>query len=157
MTYYLERYGPIAAAAICASLIVYFRQELGAASTSGRVNFDDLYSAVFDWSAIQTGFLFGIFGYVGGKSTGFIAEIRETPAMEQFFRYTKAAMALGFVITFYSVPLIVTGFKMHDSLFVFIVFCVWCFLSVWGFFAFARVAYLFGLMVRPKDQQRIPA
>ncbi len=153
MIYYVEKYGPLAASVISVALLVYFRSDLNAAATSGTVDFGDLYSAVFDWSAIQTGFLFGIFGYVGGKTSGFIAELRDTREMAMFIGYTKAAMWLGFVITFCSIPLVVTGHKIQGSTLAYTLFCGWCFFSVWGFFAFARVAYLFGLLIRPKDRE----
>lgn len=157
MSYVIEKYGPILAAAMSVAALFYFREKLTAASLNSDIDFSNLYSAVFDWSAIQTGFLFGIFGYVGGKTTGFIAEIRNTDEMASFVRYMKVAIALGFTLTFFSVPLIVASFKMHGSTLALVIFCIWAFLSVWGFFAFARVAYLFGLLIRPRDQQRIPA
>lgn len=154
---FLERYGPVIGALVVAVSLVIFRSRLSDAAALQTIDFGNLYSAVFDWSAIQTGFLFGIFGYVGGKTTGFIHEIRNTREMVLFIRYMRTAIALGFVLTFASIPLVVMSFKMHTSTFGFAVFCAWCFLSVWGFFAFARVAYLFGLLIRPRDQVRLPA
>ena len=77
--------------------------------------------------------------------------------MSLFIGYMKTAIALGFILTFASIPLVVMSFKMHSSALNFAIFCGWCFFSIWGFFAFVRVAYLFGLLVRPKDKTRIPA
>ena len=78
----VERFGPLAVAAAC-MLAVYlcapaviekFRAEGGWQASS-------LYGAVFNWSAIQIGFAFGVYGFVVGKNEGFIQEIRDLLAM----------------------------------------------------------------------------
>ncbi|GJL92148.1 hypothetical protein [Hyphococcus sp.] len=70
---------------------------------------DNLYSVVFDWSSIQTGFVFGIYGFVVRKSDGFISEIRPTVAITQFLSHTKKAIVIGFLFTFASIPLVVVA------------------------------------------------
>lgn len=157
MNYYVEKYGPVASAAVTVFTLWYFKGSLTIASSTNEVDFSTLYSSVFDWSAIQTGFIFGIFGFVGGKSTAFISKVQSTESMKLFLGYTKSAMFLGFLVTFISIPLIVSGFKMHLSTVTFVMFCAWCSISIWAFFAFARVAYIFGLLIRPKDNERLPA
>lgn len=150
----LERRGPFVLAALVAGLLFYFRVPIIAREEAREIDFSNLYSAVFDWSAIQTGFLFGIFGYVSGKATGFIKSVEDTSEMGLFVRYQKTAMALGFIVTFCCIPLMVTGFEVSSGKFSYYIFLTWAFVSVWAFFSFARVAYIFGILIRPKDQKK---
>ena len=150
--YYIERFGPIALSAVAAYLLYRYDDFLVASAREKSINFSGLYAAIFDWSAIQTGFLFGIFGFVAGKTTGFIAAVRNTPAMRLFIGYTRIAIFLGFVLTFYSIPMMVTSFDIgQGGKWFYFVFATWCVLAVWAFFAFLRVAYIFGLLLRPAD------
>ncbi|MDM9629768.1 hypothetical protein QTL95_28190 [Rhizobium sp. S152] len=154
---FLERYGPFVAAALTAVAIYYFRDDLVDAAAHKRIDFSSLYSAVFNWSSIQTGFVFGIFGYVAGKSGGFIEAIRNTAEMSAFLVYTKRAIYLGFALTFFCIFLTVMSFNIGDgAAWKFYVFLLFSFVSVWGFLAFLRVAYIFGDILRVKDRTRIP-
>lgn len=151
---HIEKHAPFFLAVVVAVLLIYKMEYVQQNSSYGTINFVNLYAAMFDWSAIQTGFLFAIFGYVAGKSDGFIEAVRHTTPMKAFLGYQRTAIALGFAITFISIPLMVISHKIHSSNFSYYVFCGWAFISVWGFFAFMRVAYLFGLLVRPKEPKR---
>ncbi|MFH2016573.1 MAG: hypothetical protein ABIK36_12250 [Pseudomonadota bacterium] len=154
--YYIERAGPFVAASACCVVLYYYRDALHAASAAKDIDFTGLYSAVFDWSAIQTGFLFGIFGYVAGKTDGFIQRVKNTTAMRLFIGYTRIAIFLGFIVTFISIPLMVSGFSLApEDKWRFPVFMGWTFMSVWAFFSFLRVAYVFGFLIRPSDQSRV--
>lgn len=152
----VERFGPFALAIMAIAGIYTYRPNLLQLAAKGEIDFSNLYSSVFDWSSIQTGFLFAIFGFVAGKTDGFIHEIKATPEMQSFLLYTKRALALGFMITFFSVPLIVTSFDIAKGpSWKFHLFSLWSFLSVWGFFAFLRVAYIFGALIKVKDVKRV--
>jgi len=152
-----ERFGPAAFAVLTLALLVYFMEDVVALSAKEQIDLGNLYSAVFDWSAIQTGFLFGIYGFVAGKSSGFIHEIRDTPEMKIFVGRTRRALFLGFTITLFSVPLLVASFAIEGGGWRYGVFVAWSAISVWAFFAFARVAYLFGLLIRVRDVERLHA
>ncbi|TPJ21655.1 hypothetical protein [Mesorhizobium sp. B2-7-2] len=154
--YLAERYGPSTLALVLAALVYYFRVPLSDGAQEEKIDFSGLYSSVFDWSSIQTGFLFGIYGYVAGKSDGFIAAVKNTPAMILFIGYTKVATYLGFFVTFFSIPLIVVDFSITPAAWWrYVIFIGWSFFSIWAFFAFLRVAYVFGHLIRPADQNRI--
>lgn len=154
---YVERYAPFLIAAAITFALYKYRGALAESAQSEDITIPILYTSVFDWAAIQTGFLFGIFGYVGGKSDGFIAEVKNTESMGYFLGYMRTAIWLGFVLTFASIPMMVT---QHDigsgDSWRFFIFLSWVFLSVWAFFAFLRVAYIFGLLLRPSAAKRIP-
>jgi hypothetical protein len=157
MSDFLERFGPIAAAACMVVALYVFRDHLTTAAVSKGFDLSNIYSSVFDWSSIQTGFVFGIFGFVAGKSGGFIEAIRETREMALFLTYTKRAIYLGFSLTFSSIAMSITSFNIDPSTpWKFHVFAAWSFLSLWGFLAFLRVAYIFGDILRVRDRNRIP-
>lgn len=155
MTGFLERYGPLICAAAMVALIYYFRSDLVAAASSKKIDISNIYSNVFNWSSIQTGFVFGIFGFVAGKSGGFIETIRQTPEMALFLQYTKRAIYLGFCLTFSSIALSITSFTISEDPWKFHVFAAWSFVSLWGFLAFLRVAYIFGGVLRVRDHTRV--
>ncbi len=88
----IEQFSPLVIAAGCAlaiyllapSVIAKFQADNGWQVSS-------LYGAVFNWSAIQTGFAFGVYGFVVGKNDGFVQEIRERLAMRRFLGYVRRA------------------------------------------------------------------
>ncbi|QKD02969.1 hypothetical protein EB235_16865 [Mesorhizobium loti R88b] len=126
-----------------------YRDEVVARQAAKTLDFAALYSAALNWSSIQTGFLFGIFGFVAGKNDGFIEAVKSTGEMRIFSRYMRLAMSLGFVVTIASIALMVINFAISDGSTVkYGIFCVWAFLTTWAFFSFARVAYVFGILVR---------
>lgn len=152
----IERLLPLLMAFAAVFLLLYYQEEIVAKVSNRVLDFSVLYAAVFDWSAIQTGFLFGIFGFIAGKNEGFIAEIRETPEMRLFAGYQKSAMFLGFLLTVVSIPLMVTKFSFDiEQEFRYWLFCSWCFLAVWAFCAFLRVAYIFGIIIRVRDNKKV--
>lgn len=156
MTDWIERYGPLFFGVASCALAYFFRADLVDLARRDEIDFSNLYSSVFDWSAIQTGFLFAIFGFVAGKTDGFIQQIKDTKEMRLFLAYTKRALLLGFAITFVSVPLTVTAFDVSKGPeWKFHLLAGWIFLTVWGFFSFLRVAYIFGDLLKVKDHKRV--
>lgn len=156
MSIYIEKYAPVCSGILVAAVLYYFRESIAAKSIDKSLSLSILFSSMFDWSAIQTGFLFGIFGFIAGKNDGFIKEIQETPQMQYFHRYQKTAIFLGFILTFSSIFLMVSNFSFASSdSWKFYIFCFWCALSMWAFFAFVRVAYIFGIIIRVRDRSRV--
>jgi hypothetical protein len=114
-----------------------------------KLSVGNLFSAVFGWASIQTGCVFAIYGFIAGKTDGFIIEIRNTRSMRRFNSFIMRAIVSGFVLTLTSMPLIAWKFTVTtDDKLLFAVFATWFALFVWAFFSFARVAYIFGLLVR---------
>jgi hypothetical protein len=157
MTAAIERFGPVCAASLMVAALYYFRGDLVLMAFNGQLDLKNVYASVFDWSSIQTGFVFGIFGFVAGKSGGFIEAIRDTKEMALFLTYTKRAIYLGFCLTFSSIVMSITSFDVSSGgPWKFHIFAVWSFVSLWGFLAFLRVAYIFGDILRVRDRVRIP-
>jgi hypothetical protein len=153
--YNLERFGPLAFGLLVFGLLLYFRADIQDLSSHRRINVSALYSAVFGWASIQTGFLFSVYGFIASKTDGFIAEIKGSRAMTLFKRYTMRAMLIGFGLTLLTIPLIVTGDQpLTDSRFY--VSAAWFSVFAWAFAAFLRVALNFGLIVSVPDRKVIP-
>lgn len=134
-------------------ILLYYRDIIIDSVTSGKIILNGLYAAVFDWSAIQTGFLFGVFGYITGKTDGFMVAIKNTKAMGNFKWNLKKAMLAGFVLTFTSMPMIVYPLKPNVFAVHYVIFCVWIGLFVWAFILFCLVAYNFGVILKVPDNE----
>lgn len=122
-----------------------------------REVYTNLYAAVFDWSAIQTGFLFAAFGYLAGGTSRFVKFLDQTSLVATIMGYVRRATVLGFVLTFISLPLLVFGPTITTSpKWLVVVISVWFGLFIWSLLAFLRVAYVFGLIAqragRPSDE-----
>lgn len=157
--YVMEKAGPVVVALISLAIIIILRRSITELATGDDsiVDLVNLYVSVFDWAAIQTGFLFGVYGYVMGKSDGFVAEIKHTKAMKQFTGYMLRATWVGFTLTLLSLPLIVLhkSVNLNDPIHYYMV-SAWASIFVWSFLSFIRVAYNFGVLVRVSDRKRIP-
>jgi hypothetical protein len=152
-----EKWYPFAIGGLSCLIVVYF---MGAITEKLRVdawNLSNLYGSVFNWAALQTGFLFSVYGFVVAKQGGFIDKIRKTTFMDHFVSYTKRAIIIGFVLTFSSIPLIVINFSFKNGgVGHFVVVDLWFGLFIWAFLSFVRVAYIFGIIARVRDNDEIP-
>jgi hypothetical protein len=150
----IERFAPLALAATSVALLYWFSAEVVAKfEPEDGWQAENLYAAVFNWSAIQTGFVFGVYGFVVGKSDGFIREVRETIAMRRFLGYAQRANIGGFLLTIWSLPLTVVNPPVSDENHaVFVSLLIWFGLFVWTFLAFLRIAYSFGHLSSVRDR-----
>lgn len=154
----LEGWLPFVAAVGTFIALFYWRVKIASYFGVGGWNLENLFAAVFDWASIQTGFLFGVYGFVVANSDGFIERVRGTMAMRRFTSYTFRATSLGFALTVASMPLIIISPKITDSSsYWFLVVILWFAAFIWAFLAFLRVAYIFGLIARVKRNEFIGA
>ena len=150
----VEQLGPLVLSAGCALALYLF-----APSIISKFKIEDgwqisnLYGAIVNWSAIQTGFAFGVYGFVVGKNDGFVKEIREKLAMQRFLGYVRRANIGGFVLTVTSLPLTIANPALSSpKSLLFLIVLAWFSLFVWTFLAFLRVAYGFGKLSSVRDQ-----
>lgn len=155
IAYIVERYGPIGSVVIWLAFAYFFREWFVDSISSGKIILSGLFSAVFGWAAIQTGFLFSVFGFVATKSDGFIGEFRRLPVMKRFQWYVLQAMYMGFVLTIYSIPLMILDLDMKGN-FTYWTVALWFASFIWAFTSFLRVALNFGKMVSVRDNEFIP-
>lgn len=149
----IERYGPLGLTVVAIVGLLLEAAPIVASIEASKWQVDNLYTAVFTWSAIQTGFAFGVYGFVVGRSEGFIPEIRDTIAMKRFLGYVKRANIGGFVLTIVSLPLTILNpipAPQGSAQFYFVL--VWFGLFLWTLLAFLRIAYSFGHLSSVRDQ-----
>jgi len=152
----VETFGPAVSAAVVFLLLLYFRRTILDLIVDKTISVDNLYIAVFGWAAIQTGCLYAIYGYVAGKTDGFIGEIRFSRSMQRYNSYLKRATSIGFLLTFTSMPLIVWHHETTTADFYwFVSVAVWFSLFVWAFVSFARVAYIFGVLLKVGEPAKV--
>lgn len=156
MKLYVEKYGPLVIATTIVASAMFFHNIVLSYINTHKLCIDGVYNAVFGWSAIQNGFVFAVYGFVVGSQGTFIEKIRDTTSMNLFLFYTKNATKLSFIVAFYSMVLMVYCPKLSDGLFQYRIIVIWFGLFIWTFLAFARVAYLFGFLVRPRTKPLFP-
>ena len=77
--------------------------------------------------------------------------------MQRFVRYTLRATVIGFILTVVCIPLIVTQMRMPPVAdYRYYLVAIWAALFVWAFLAFLRVAFIFGALIRVRDEEFIP-
>ena len=150
---WIERFTPIVLSAAALLIIWWFRVSIAANFATENWKNTDLYSAVFGWASIQTGFVFGVYGFVASKTDGFIKQVSQDNSFYRFVSYIKWAMAAGFVLTSFTLPMIVVSPDLIDSSTDgFRATAIWFTFFVWTFCAFLRVAFIFGTIVAVPDR-----
>lgn len=153
-----EAYGPAACGLLTFAVLYWQRSQILPLMEADKISVSNLCSAVFGWASIQTGCVFAIYGFVAGKTDGFIGEVRRTRSMRRYTIYLKRAIWTGFLITFTSMPLIVWKFVPQEiGIQSYLVLSAWFSLFVWALLSFARVAFIFGILIRVNDAERIGA
>ena len=155
---FIERFAPLALGLVVLAIIYFWRVEIAANFEPNRWKAESLYSAVFNWASVQSGFVFGIYGFIVSKRDGFIGEIARTHTFAELTRYARRAYLTGFALTFASLPLTVAQPAIDNPTSEsFIVAAIWFAAFIWTFCAFLRVAFIFGALVAvPDKRERIP-
>ena len=112
----MERFGPIFFALLALGAALVLSHKIAPEFGADRLQISNLYGAVFSWSAIQSGFVFGIYGFVISKKDGFVGDIAKGLSFPRFVQYTRRAYFLAMILTIVSLPLIVVEHQL-ESLF----------------------------------------
>jgi hypothetical protein len=153
---FIERFAPLILSVASLLAVFFLRSDIAIHFASNDWKSSDLYTAVFGWASIQTGFVFGIYGFVASKTDGFIKVVSEDRSFQRFTRYIKRANLAGFLLTFFTLPMIVGSPELKDPNSVaFFVTTAWFAVFVWTFCAFLRVAFIFGKVVAVPDRPRV--
>ena len=140
--------------ALALAVSAYFRNEIAAHFAPGGWQPGNLYNAVFNWASIQSGFVFGIYGFIATKQGGFIGELANGRILDELMGYARRAYLTGFGLTFLSLPLMVVSPKIDNvSDASFWVVSAWFAAFIWTFCAFLRVAFIFGMIVAVPDRK----
>lgn len=144
-----------AIAAISAPLAVFaWRDTLALRFANEAWNVGAFYSAVFDWSSIQSAFLFGIYAFILSRSEPFIKAIDGSEPFEALRSYSRRTLYLTFILTIVAMPLAVAEPKpgadmLSPSLWVFAGLAS---LTAYTFCRFLKVVRVFGKIegMRPR-------
>src|SRR4051812_45265005 len=128
----IERFAPLIIGAVSLAAIFIYRSNIASHFNAGDWKSSDLYTAVFGWASIQTGFVFGIYGFVASKTEGFIKQVSEDRSFRRFVGYIKRANLAGFLLTFFTLPMIVASPELKDAhTNPFLITTVWFAVFVW--------------------------
>lgn len=151
---WFERLAPLGMGLVALAVVVVWREAIAARFAPNGWQPSNLYNAVFNWASIQSGFVFGIYGFVASKRDGFVGEIAGGRAFAQLLTYARRAYITGFVLTFVSLPVMVAAPSLADSKSLsYWLVAVWFAAFVWTFCAFLRVAFTFGLIAATPDRK----
>lgn len=153
-----ERLYPLAIGAVAAVAWLLWGHKIAAICVKEQWHIEQMYTAVFAFLAITTGFLATFYCTIVCMSEGFVRQIRDTKKMAGFLAFVKRAIILGFVVSLTSVPMMVAEPAPTEqfSVAAFIV-AVWVGASAWAIAAFYRVASLFFFLFEAKTEPRRPA
>lgn len=142
--WFCRRHLPTIAATSVAVLYLAFQEMIVLKIACEEVSLSGLYRAIFGWAAIQTGFLFGIYTYISGKSGGFVGAVSRTATFQEFKSYILTTLRMALVVSLVSVPFIVLipePAKPWD--FSSIVLCAWLCFCIFAFCCFCKVLRVF--------------
>ena len=149
---------PAAAAAVVFFFLVLCQKPLDAALESNPNAWGNLFGAVFDWSAIQTGFMFGVYGFLIGAPNGFMKAIETTSAFQLFRAGVLTSLFAGFVLTIVSLPLLVLSPEPRELHFMIrLLVYFWLSLFVFALLSFFKTAFVFAKMTSQSGSGKIPA
>lgn len=148
-----ERFAPLALAALTLALIIVFRDSIVPKFGDKGWDSSNLYSAIFNWASIQSGFVFGIYGFIATKRDGFAGVVAKAPSFDMFLKYARRAYLTGFALTFVSLPIMVADLDISTATpNEFWMVAIWFAVFVWTFCAFLRVAFIFGIISATPDK-----
>lgn len=145
-------------ASFCLCLLIYYRVSVSQQFDENKWDPSNLYGAVFDWSSIQSAFIFAIYGFIVTKKDGFAGAIVGGQTYERFLSFTRRACLGGFVLTIVTLPLVIASPAVSGaSRIEYYSIALWFSFFVWAFGAFMRVAFSFGIIVATPDRpEHIP-
>ena len=100
------RWLPLIVAVLCFGALLKFDRTVFAAVPSDQ-NWSLLYAAIFNWAAIQIGFLFGVYGFMVGSPTEFMKAIKNLKEFKTFRSGLVTSLFVGFLLAIVSLPLLV--------------------------------------------------
>lgn len=153
-----ERFYPLCIGIAVAVLWLLWGHKIVAVCVKENWHIDQMYTAVFAFLAITTGFLATFYCTIVCMSDGFVRLIRDTKKMQGFLRFAKRAIILGFFVSLASIPMMVAELAPAEqfSISAFVV-GLWLGASAWAIAAFFRVASLFFFLFEAKVEPRRPA
>jgi len=153
-----ERCYPLCIGALTAVVWLFWGDRLVAICVKEQWHIDQMYTAIFAFLAITTGFLATFYCTIVCMSDGFVRQIRDTKKMWGFLGFVKRGIILGFAVSLASIPMMIAAPAPteHFSISA-IVVSTWLGCAAWAVAAFYRVASLFFFLFEARTEPRRPA
>lgn len=83
----------------------FFAEQISAVAVSQDWSESDLYGSIFGWSAIQTGFFFGVYTFVVARPGKFRDNMKDNTAFAEAMTHLRATVYMLFIFSMVSAPL----------------------------------------------------
>ncbi|MGU3496301.1 hypothetical protein ACLBXM_19855 [Xanthobacteraceae bacterium A53D] len=152
-----ERWAPLFAGSIALSLTLLLREAAVNFIAEYKISISQLITGIFGWASVMTGYIFGVYGIIIGKSDGFVQKIKETKSMSRFLGFVSTCLFLGILLTLLGIPLLVVDMSSGNiTKFSYIASSIYFGIFVWSLAACFRVAIIFYTIMRVKAISRLP-
>ncbi|MDE2167488.1 MAG: hypothetical protein KGJ66_14260 [Alphaproteobacteria bacterium] len=153
-----ERLYPLGIGIVTVGVWLLLGHKIVAFCVKEQWHIEQMYTAVFAFLAITTGFLATFYCTILCMSEGFVGQIKDTEKMRGFLGFVKGAILLGFIVSIASIPMMVAEPVpvKQFSVAAFVV-AFWIGASAWAIAAFYRVASLFFFLFEARIKPRRPA
>jgi hypothetical protein len=153
-----ERFYPLCVGALTALVWLLWGDKLVAICAKEQWHIEQMYTAIFAFLAITTGFLATFYCTIVCMSEGFVRQIRDTKKMWGFLAFVKRGIILGFIISLASIPMMIAAPTPTEQFSISaIIVAIWLGGAAWAIAAFYRVASLFFFLFEAKTEPRRPA
>jgi hypothetical protein len=100
---------PTVSGVVVAVLWLFIGSKVVAVCEDNKWHLDQIYTAMFGFLAITTGFLATFYGTLQSVSSGFLDKMRGTRTLGSFMSYTRGAIVLGLITSLLSVIMMVAA------------------------------------------------
>ncbi len=131
---------------IAMAIMVYKRGVITSSFANDIWDLEGFYAAVFDWSSIQSAFLFSVFAFFLARSEPFIQAISNTTTFRALRKYVLRSLILSMLLTLLSFPLLINTPDMVSNEYLNFGFCIFIFVMTflcYTFMCFIKVVRVF--------------
>jgi hypothetical protein len=112
-----------------------------------------MYSSVFGWSTVQSGFLFASYGFFASASSKFFDYLKRTDFILRLLDNVRSGTASTFILAFCSIPLMVLEPDWSSSSpLLLLLIGIWLGIVSWATAEFLRILFVFWRITAPKHR-----
>jgi hypothetical protein len=141
---------PLLVGAVSGLVCAKWGHVLAGISVHHNWHLDQVYTAVFGFLAVTTGFLATFYATLQSTTDGFVQRIRNTKGrtLSKFLILTKYAIVVGFVAAIISIPMIVIAPLPSPYLnMATLMSSLWVGLAIWAISSFVAIASAFFMLL----------
>lgn len=134
-------------------VLFWKKSEITTNFSNGSWSLEGFYGAVFNWSSIQAGFLFGAYAFFLSRSEPFIQAVAASAPFMELRTYVRRTLYLTLILAAASVPMLIAPPKMNKDAYLhsgFIIFGAFSIVLTYTIFCMLKVVRVFGKLERPR-------